>query len=239
MGYTRWRSLTHVCVLFSAGLAALVVGCTEVPENDGVLEPYINDDHLPVGSWEEDSAAVRAILDANGLHAVAVNDAVTMRELVPGVVRVVVLGLPVTGISTLPVEVQALTALERIDLSGNSLTEIPASVGALQRLEELNLSDNQLSFVPTDLGNLGRLCALRVGNNQLTGIPAVIAQIPTLETIDFHQNQLSGLPGEFIDHPNISTVNVNDNQICLAPTDPLAQWLSRFDSNWHNTQTCP
>ena len=99
---------------------------------------------------------------------------------------------------SVPVWLEQLTGLERIDLSENQLTgEIPLGLGDLAKLEHLALSGNELTgTIPgklAGLGNNSRLTALLLGGNQLSGtIPAELGGLPMLEELDLSENQLSG-----------------------------------------------
>ena len=107
-----------------------------------------------------DTAAARAILDANGWQAVKVTDVAETRGG-----RIVSLNLrgetfgdldstvstPARGarryiyISELPEAVGKLTALERLDLNGHQLLALPASVGRLRKLKQLHLNPDGLT----------------------------------------------------------------------------------------------
>ena len=72
---------------------------------------------------------------------------------------------------TIPPELGDLTALTRLDFSGNRLSgTIPTELGNLTALTYLRLSGNNLSgTVPPELGNLVNLDALYLAGNRLTG----------------------------------------------------------------------
>ena len=77
---------------------------------------------------------------------------------------------------TIPPELGGLTALTRLDFSGNQLSgTIPTELGNLTALTRLDLDRNRLSgTVPPELGNLTNLDALYLAGNRLKGCqPAV------------------------------------------------------------------
>ena len=77
---------------------------------------------------------------------------------------------------TIPPELGDLTALTRLDFSGNQLSgTIPTELGNLTALTRLDLDRNRLSgTIPPELGNLANLDALYLAGNRLEGCqPAV------------------------------------------------------------------
>jgi Leucine-rich repeat (LRR) protein len=70
-----------------------------------------------------------------------------------------------------------LTALTRLELSGNKLTSVPAELGGLTALKTLYLSGNQLTSVPAELGALTALTRLDLDGNQLTSVPAELGAL--------------------------------------------------------------
>ena len=52
------------------------------------------------------------------------------------------------GLEAVPAEIGLLTALERLDLSGNYLNDLPTEVSLLQKLEYLDLARNEFSILP-------------------------------------------------------------------------------------------
>ncbi|MBM0278412.1 Imm1 family immunity protein [Micromonospora tarensis] len=65
-----------------------------------------------------------------------------------------------------------LTALTRLDLTGNRLAALPESLGNLTALTRLAVTDNQLTALPESLGNLTGLTRLDLAGNRLTVLPA-------------------------------------------------------------------
>eukprot|EP00050_Salpingoeca_kvevrii_P015723 m.49374 g.49374 ORF g.49374 m.49374 type:complete len:161 (+) comp6478_c0_seq2:737-1219(+) len=79
-------------------------------------------------------------------------------------VRLRVLVLKDNGLTRLPDDFGALTALQRLEIHRNSLRELPASLSRLHRLRYLNLRDNDLAEVPF-LGNMHELQDLWLSGN--------------------------------------------------------------------------
>ena len=119
---------------------------------------------------------------------------------------------------SVPVWLEGLAELERIDLSGNQLTgDIPPELGDLAKLEYLDLSANKLTgTIPgklAGLGNNSRLGTLLLGANQLSGtIPAELGDLVRLEQLDFSENQLSGeIPAELGSLTNLLELRLDNN----------------------------
>ncbi len=95
----------------------------------------------------------------------------------------------------LPAELETLSDLRVLDLSGNQLTgSIPSEwADGLDVLLRLNLSDNELSgAIPAGLGN-HHLDTLNISYNQLDGeIPPELGNLVNLKELNLSHNELSG-----------------------------------------------
>ena len=130
----------------------------------------------------------------------------------------------------IPVWLGILANLEELYLWGNGVTgTIPAELGSVANLRRLSLRDNQLSGeIPPELGSLARLEWLRLHNNRLTGeIPSELGRLTNLTVLYLSGNQLTGcIPSGWQD------VDDNDfNQLGLSFCDPLAELITRYDTN--------
>ena len=131
---------------------------------------------------------------------------------------------------TIPTWLGSLVNLEELHLWGNELTgKIPVELGSLANLRRFSLGDNQLSGeIPSELGSLTNLAHLRLHNNQLTGeIPVELGRLTNLTVLRLSGNQLTGcIPSGWQD------VDDNDfNQLGLSFCDPLAELITRYDTN--------
>ncbi|KAL6201477.1 hypothetical protein ACLB2K_025191 [Fragaria x ananassa] len=105
-----------------------------------------------------------------------------------------------------------LTALNYLDLSGNTFKSIPipSFIGSLQKLRYLDLSDSGfVGLFPPHLGNLLQLRTLDLKKNSISGsLPASIGNLINLETLDLSENKISGpLP---VSVGNLSHLNILD-----------------------------
>src|SRR5947209_8580841 len=71
------------------------------------------------------------------------------------------LNLSELGLVRLPPEISELTALRKLDLSGNNLTSL-RPIEALPELTTLNLRENHLTQMPPELGKLTTLKMLNL-----------------------------------------------------------------------------
>ena len=125
-----------------------------------------------------------------------------------------VLDLAHIGLNAVPQKVSALTKLEILNLSNNSISQNFNYLSTLITLKELNLSGNQLTKIPTELSTLTQLSVLDLSNNKIsTSFTAPLAQLKNLEWLSLAGNQLAGFPNELSPLKKLIHVNFSDNQI--------------------------
>lgn len=92
-------------------------------------------------------------------------------------------GQNLTG--SLKAEVNQLTKIEVLDLSGNQFTGVPAEVGQLRTLRVLNLSNNPITGLPYEIGNLSRLEKLDLRGTQYakSDLDTIRQQLPNTTNI--------------------------------------------------------
>jgi hypothetical protein len=104
--------------------------------------------------------------------------------------QLISLDLKDNDLTTLPLEIVQLTALQSLDLGNNQLTVLPPEIGQLTALQDLNLGGNQLTGLPPEIGQLTALQDLDLGDNQLTVLPPEIGQLTALRILGLSENQL-------------------------------------------------
>lgn len=115
----------------------------------------------------------------------------------------------------------------KLNLSKRGLEKVPPYVFALTKLEELDLSGNSLEgALPAEIRQLVNLKILDVSNNKMTGVPAEIGQLNNLETLDLSGNQLTGLPYELGNLKKLQILNLTGNDYSRADMDIIRQGLS-------------
>jgi hypothetical protein len=176
---------------------------------------------LHAQTWQTDSLAVRAILDANGQQSVSVGG-VTIRGGSDG--RIVTLSLRDPDyfiIDTLPPVVGQLTALKQCYIYTNHLTALPDEIGNLVNLEALIANYNYLTEIPASIGNLTKLKQLDLEGNFITDLPETLMSITTWQAV--------------------AGVMLAGNQLCDTTvfTLPFIAWLDQKCPAWRITQDCP
>lgn len=111
------------------------------------------DEYVTIAGWQstqecvglaDDTGAVRAILDVNGLRTLPVMDVCDTFDD-----RVVGLQLEHRGLTVIPDTIAELGKLQRLQLSDNVLQSLPTRITALSSLVELSIYDNRLCALDT------------------------------------------------------------------------------------------
>ena len=123
-------------------------------------------------------------------------------------------------------EISRLSNLTRLDLSGNKLTgDIPQRIGRLTALRNLDLSGNTLTGeIPTSLRYLANLQVLNLSDNELSGrIPASLEDLALLQTLNLHRNRLTGsIPTELGRLSELISLKLQNNKLTGAIPEELA-----------------
>ena len=108
--------------------------------------------------------------------------------------------------------------LRRLDLSGSNLSSLSGSeIRALTQLEYLDLSDNSLAILPKELGSMRNLKTLICQRNSLRILPGELGHLHTLERLDFKSNRLSSILISFANMKNLVHLNMDDNPLGSFP----------------------
>ena len=184
--------------------------------------------------YVQDTLAVRAILDSNGLYDVSVED---VSDSSGGrIIHIVFTGKDITS---LPAEIGNLTNLTSLWLSTNELTSLPAEIGNLANLIDLVLDYNSLTSLPAEIGSLTNLTTLWLTFNQLTSLPAEIGNLANLIEIQLGANQLTSLPDSIV-KLTPSGCDFGYNKLDTnSLSDTVIYWLDIYDPDWRETQIVP
>lgn len=163
-------------------------------------------------TYKDDSLAVRALLDSNVLHDIAVEEVTIVENE-----RIVELLLYMEEISYIPPVIGNLTKLKILYLFYNNLSSLPAEIGNLKELTELHLNDNYLTSLPPEIGNLTNLRILDVSANALDSIPSEIGNCTMLDTLNAKFNSISFVPEQLCALNNCKTLLLGNNSIKELP----------------------
>ncbi len=140
------------------------------------------------------------------------------------------------GLDLLPAELEKLSSLAELDVSGNNLVGplpgqilrlkslvklkagknklslLPPEIGQLRNLEEVDLSENNLSFLPEEAGSLTKLKSISLAENLFEIFPGPLSVLPNLEVIDLSGNRLNKLPSDLTGMLNLKKLDLRGNK---------------------------
>ncbi|NJR68835.1 MAG: GTPase [Synechococcales cyanobacterium CRU_2_2] len=119
-----------------------------------------------------------------------------------------------------PEELQLLTHLRELDLSGNPLGCCPDWIGKFGLLEQLQLTSIGLSEIPDSLAALTNLTELWLHSNQITSIPDSFAALTNLTCLDLEKNQITDIPVVLQALPKLAQLDLRGNPLSV-PKDVL------------------
>ena len=148
----------------------------------------------------------------------------------PNLSTVLAIPIPALDLSELslevvPPELERLSGLRVLDLSGNRLSEVP-NFNNLQNLTELDLEGNQLKEVP-NFNNLQNLTGLILDNNQLEEVPN-FNNLQNLTGLILANNRLEEVPN-FNNLQNLTGLFLANNRLKEVPNFNNLQNLTALD----------
>jgi Leucine-rich repeat (LRR) protein len=147
--------------------------------------------------------------------------------------------------------VDSVRRVQKLSLSGKSLTKMPDIIGNLTQLKFCDLSNNQLASIPAAIGQCTHLEQLKLNHNRLTTIPATIGNCTALTLLLLDNNFINTLPSELMNCTgfleNNSMFTVDTNKLCPSAqlSDSMVTWIANVGysglTTWQLTtsQTCP
>ncbi|MDG1479140.1 MAG: hypothetical protein P8R54_06080 [Myxococcota bacterium] len=131
------------------------------------------------------------------------------------------------GLHRVPLGMERLTRLERLDLSGNQIIEL--SGGLPERLKWLDLSDNPLLAFPDALLSRARLRTLSLAQTRLIALPTSGWRRCRLIELDLSDNTLQDLPPSLNQARTLTTLHVSGNQLHDLPDLSTLTRLTRLE----------
>ncbi|KAL3355269.1 hypothetical protein AABB24_019372 [Solanum stoloniferum] len=115
----------------------------------------------------------------------------------------------------LPEDIESLSSLKHLNLSGNNFKHLPRSISQLGVLEYLHLSDcKRLTQLPEDIGRLSSLKHLNLSGNNFEHLPRSISQLGALQYLHLSDcKRLTQLP-EFPQQLDTINADWSNDSIC-------------------------
>ncbi len=198
----------------------------------------------PTHTSADDRAALRAIIDANGLTGIVYENDIARfdnaglaweLDLRPVNIDAAV------QITTIPAEIGVLTGLTHAYFDTNAITAIPPEISSLSRLQYLSIAENQLTSLPTQLFSVRSLNTLKLQGNQIAELPAQVSQLTALRALDVSRNLLTGLPEALTQLGAMDAFNFDSNTVCTDLSVTVLAWLTEFgytEQTWRTDQIC-
>lgn len=192
-------------IVSSLPLAFCLIGCWGDYEAGETVYPAAID--------AGDSAAIRAILDSNGLENVTVRKVIDQYS--KGRINFLTLNSLGLDSFTFTSDFNKLDSIYTVGLSFNSIVRINVSDSPKLSHIGIILNSNLLDSFPLSL--------LKIKSNGVIGV-------------EVEHNSISSIPLQLLG-ANI-TLDCYYNKLCNVP-DTIAHWLDGQTYNWRNFQTCP
>lgn len=99
------------------------------------------------------------------------------------------LHIPNAGLTTLPVELHFLRALESICVDGNKIQVLPSELFGLFSLQRIDAEGNEIESIPDAIGQTRHLQSLDLDGNNLKSVSPEISRCRSLKRVYFRQQQ--------------------------------------------------
>lgn len=123
------------------------------------------------------------------------------------------LNLSGNQLTRVPPQLYEMTSIKYLYLGSNEITEVLPDIKALQGLQVLHLGGNQLVTVPDELGELQQLGSLTLCDNRLKKLPRSISSLSRLRSLLLHKNNLCCMPVEIVKLKGLMELSLRDNPL--------------------------
>lgn len=131
-------------------------------------------------------------------------------------------------IKGIPKEIENLSRLETLDLSGNRIAQVYSKLFQLPKLKILNLNNNRLINLPKQVGLLKNLRILQLQNNNLQILPEEIGELQNLLEINLSYNKFNNFPKVLFRLKNLTTIWIGGNYLGDFPVRRLLYELPKL-----------
>ncbi|XP_073104216.1 uncharacterized protein [Elaeis guineensis] len=109
-----------------------------------------------------------------------------------------------------------LSRLERLSITGNSLTCLPKAIGDMHNLLLLNVSNNKLKSIPESIGGCISLEEFQANDNSIEVLPPSICNLVHLKSLLLNSNNIQQLPQNLLrDCKALQNISLHDNPISM------------------------
>lgn len=112
-----------------------------------------------------------------------------------------------------PPQLYEMTSIRYLYLGSNEITEVLPDIKAMQGLQVLHLGGNRLETVPDELGELNQLGSLTLCDNRLKKLPRSISSLSQLRSLLLHKNNLCCMPVEIVKLKGLMELSLRDNPL--------------------------
>ena len=200
--------------------------CVIIPDEEDL--DFIED--LISENWN-DTAATELITELNNLstwETFTEGDKITS--------RITEIRYDNKGIMSIPISLEDLDSLERIELQENQIEVIPNIIGNLSRLKYITIQKNNITSIPARIGELKKLEVFKIYENQLTEVHQNIGELSKLISLNISHNELVSLPDSMcnlLSNQGIQ-ISIDNNKICNDYPACLEELVSNSEG-----QDCP
>jgi len=134
-------------------------------------------------------------------------------------------------IAKIPISLEDVDSLERIELQENQIESIPNIIGNLSRLKYITIQKNNITTIPARIGELEQLEVFKIYENQLIEVHENIGQLSKLIRLNLSYNQLESLPDSMcniLSNPEIQ-ISIDNNKICNGYPDCFISLVNNAD----------
>jgi Leucine-rich repeat (LRR) protein len=165
--------------------------------------------------YQKDSAAVRAILDSNGLSNIRVRDVTSIDSNRIRKIDWAPLHMGFT-LSVLPPDIAKLTELTILRLTFQRIKRLPDEICSMKSLTELAVSES-LETIPDSIGNLVNLGALYV-SSKIKAIPQSLAQLYSLRSLNLTGDHFDTIPQSIFALTNLTSLIMTSTGLYSVPS---------------------